>query len=97
MKKLTLEDLEAILKMVVLKLKNENLTSFSFDNDKYWIIMTDEWNDFSKTPEQAVGSLFDDIEYLKNSIKNGEIITFLDFDRVASILRAISENQAPTN
>jgi hypothetical protein len=44
-----------------------------------------------------VGSLFDDIKSIKKSIKENEIITYTDFDRLASLLRAISEINAPLN
>jgi hypothetical protein len=97
MKNLSLIELEIVFKLLVLKLKNENINNISFDKDKYWIILTDEWNVFSKIPEEAVGSLFDDIDCLKDAIQKNEIISYTDFDRIASVLRAISEIQAPTS
>lgn len=66
-----------------------------FDMNEYWIITTDEWNEFKDNPKPAVGSLAEDIEYLKKSIANNKINSYVDFDRLASILRAISEIKAP--
>jgi hypothetical protein len=42
-------------------------------------------------PKPSVGSLKDDIDFLKLVIKEDLNISYLELERVASILRAISE------
>lgn len=94
---ITIEEWEFLFRLVINKLKSDKINSIDFNVDEYWIILTSEWNDFEKIPEPAVGSLFDDIKSIKKSIKENEIITYTDFDRLASLLRAISEINAPLN
>lgn len=90
------EQLEKLFNLVIQKLRKDNLKHVDFDTQEYWLISTDEWNNFNESPAPLVGSLTDDLLYLKRSIEESEIITYSDFDRIASVLRAISEKQAPS-
>jgi hypothetical protein len=64
--------------------------------DEYWIITADEWNNFKVLPTLCVGSLSEDVQFLKEAISEDAMYTYSDLDRVATILRAISEMQAPS-
>jgi hypothetical protein len=79
------------------KLKKDKVRQMEFAADEYWIITSDEWCDFKNIPKPAVGSLADDIEYLKRAIGENEILTYSDLDRLSTVLRFISETQAPIN
>lgn len=94
---ITIEQLKCLFDLVIQKLQNDNLNQINFNTHEYWFVSTDEWDNFEETPVPIVGSLVDDITYLKRSIEEREIITYSDFDRLASVLRAISEMQAPVN
>lgn len=97
MTKISLEEIETIFDLIVRKLKYDNLKDFEFSTDEYWIVLADEWSDFNVSPIPAVGSLKEDIEYLRESLDKSEIVTYSDLDRIATVLRAISEQQAPSN
>lgn len=86
-----IEDIELLLTKTIKKLKEDKHTEFSFEYDEYWIITTDEWNKFDAEPKPAVGSLNDDINFLKSVIKEDLNISYLELERLASILRALSE------
>jgi hypothetical protein len=60
------------------------------DIDEYWLAAAPEWTDFTKQPELSVGSLSDDWEALKK-VLDGEMPTANDFDRLATLLRVVSE------
>ena len=95
MNKLSKTELEVFFNLVLRKLSIDKIEDILFDMNEYWIITTDEWNEFKQIPVPAVGSLEEDIRYIKKSIANNEIISYVDLDRLASVLRAISEIKAP--
>ena len=97
MSRVTVDEIEILFKLVIEKLKNDKRASIEFNTDEYWIITSDEWDNFKKMPKPAVGSIKEDIEYLKKAIRQGRIYTYSDLDRLATILRAISEIEAPIN
>jgi ribosomal protein L16 Arg81 hydroxylase len=88
---ITAKELELLFEKLFQKIKKDNVADFSFDYDEYWIITTDEWNKFDGVPEPAVGSLVDDIRFLKSVIEDDVMISYLELERLASVLRAISE------
>ncbi len=95
--KIRIEELEHCFKEIIKKLKEKNINPIELDTDYYQIIPTDQWDNFEYNETPNVGSLSDDIESLQKMINNSEIpCTYVDFDRIASILRAISqENNIP--
>jgi len=97
MTEINIKEIEVLFKLVIEKLKNDRFTSVEFNNDEYWIITTDEWDRFEGFPKPAVGSIKDDLEFLRATIKENVIYSYSDFDRLATILRAISEIQAPSS
>ncbi|MDJ0658444.1 MAG: hypothetical protein QNJ42_03030 [Crocosphaera sp.] len=68
------------------------------ETDYYWLITSDEWEDFNSNspPDPVVGSLIDDWESLQKILTQEHIVTYLDYERFASILRAISETIVPS-
>lgn len=62
------------------------------DADNYWIIASGDRENFNiETPDICVGSLYDDIEYLKKILEGVNAPTPVDFDRLASVLIAVGE------
>jgi hypothetical protein len=94
MSSITINEIEGLFKLIIEKLKRDKLNQIELNTDEYWIITSDEWS-VEETPKPAVGSLKEDIEYLKRAIEEGAIYSYSDFDRLAIVLRAISEMQAP--
>lgn len=96
MPKITVAEIEVLCKLLIDKLKGDNLTEIEVSTDEYWIVLTDNWENFKKQPELAVGSLKDDIKYLKQAIDEGQMYAYSHLDNLASVLRAISEKQNPS-
>ena len=98
------EDLERCFKEIINKLRGEqNIDLIEIDTDYYQLIPTnqwdnweDNWDNFGYNGKPDVGSLFDDIESLKKMSNDQNIpCTYADFDRVSSVLRAISQEYCP--
>ena len=89
-------DLEKAFESIISKLKNEGVDSIEIESDMYRFIPASEWQKFEKA-EVLIGSLSDDIESIKLLVDDEERpCSYVDFDRVASILNAISENRNPS-
>lgn len=97
MSSISVTEIETLFKLVIEKLRKDKIDNIEFNMDEYWIILPDEWIDFTTPPKPAVGSLTEDVHYLKKSIEENGIFTYSDFDRLATILRVISEIEAPSN
>jgi hypothetical protein len=63
------------------------------DMDMYWVVQPPEWSDLQHEPKLSVGSLKDDWEGLQRVLE-GQMPTAVDFDRLAALLRAVSERLA---
>ncbi len=99
MQSITLPELKVIFERVLSKLEFElgDNQEIIFERDFYGIIPTENWQDLYPQPVKFnVGSLYDDLESLKKLITNKERpCTYVDFDRLASVLREISQIQNP--
>ncbi|CAD0002111.1 hypothetical protein [Flavobacterium chungangense] len=95
MKKIEIKELEIIFFKIIEKLKSEGCDELTFDDDFYRIIPTEKWDSYEEDIIHEA-SLFDDLDSVK-LLKNDStrILTYVDFDRVASILRAISQKNNP--
>ena len=100
MRKIDIRSLEVAFEKIILKLKGENIIEIPFHNDLYRLIPTDQWEVYKeKIAKIEIGSLYDDVENIeKLRFNNERPCTYVDFDRVASILRMISEQlNSPTD
>lgn len=95
---ITIEEIERIFERLIQRAKDDKIEFLEIPTDYYWIIDSDKWDDFTSDPTNpSVGSLVDDWQCLQKILKNEEhLVTYLDYDRFASILRAVSENIAPS-
>lgn len=90
-----LSELEILFNMLIGKLKDENILNIEINIDLYRFIPTDKWESFENNIVE-MGSLFDDIDSLKLLISDKDrVFTYVDFDRLASLLHAISEIKNP--
>lgn len=101
---MTVSELEEIFVKIIDKLKFEvgENSELQLETDAYRIIPTEKWSkfdnpdDWNSADEIDLGSLKDDVEELEKLVKQKErICTFVDFDRVASLLREISQVNNP--
>jgi hypothetical protein len=92
--KIELKFLELAFQGIIEKLKFEKIETIEINDDLYKIIPTNHWSDFDNSDVVYTGSLNDDITALKSAVEN-DFITYVDLDRLASILRAISHENNP--
>lgn len=95
MAKINVEELEILFTKAIQKLKKEKQDEIELSYDIYRQVPIEEWDSFENI-ELETGSLFDDIDSLKKIINDNERpFTYVDFDRISSILRAISQTNNP--
>ena len=92
-------DLKIVFNRIIKRLEDEGLASIEIESDLYNIIPADKWDIINKIEDVVIiGSLQDDIDCIKQLAKDTtRFCTYVDFDRVATILRAISQKQCPAN
>jgi len=97
MKEIKVNDLEKLFKMIIDQLSVlERVDKVKVDKDMYRFIPTDKWQSFSQEP--LIGSLYDDLEELEKLINDSDkVISYVDFDRIASLLHYISEKRNPVS
>ncbi|MFH1197427.1 MAG: hypothetical protein V1720_17135 [bacterium] len=95
--KIEVNEINEIFRLIMEKFKKDNIISIELEEDLYWLINTDNWDVNIEKPELEVGSIKEDWEYLLKCKNNNEIFSYIEFDRMATILRAISERIAPIN
>jgi hypothetical protein len=97
MRKINKTLIRSALLRIVDKLEMETPDELEVSEDAYRLIPTSKW--WIRYPEEhhsLVYSLYDDIEEIENLATNPQrLCTYVDFDRMASILRYISEVENP--
>lgn len=95
MKTIKTEELKELFKMVIDQLEVlEDIKEIEIDRDMYRFIPTDKWESFEQEP--LIGSLEDDLEGLQKILNDTDrAMSYVDFDRIASILHFISEKLCP--
>lgn len=94
---ISIVDLIKIINICVTRITLEGVSHLTIETDLYQFIPTDKWNDFQDDFSYAVGSLKDDWESLQKLIEDPLRVSSVDLDRLASILRAISEELMPSS
>jgi hypothetical protein len=88
--------LEVLFQMVIAKLKELDVDHVDLKQDYYLLISNADWTKVDEeNPEPVTGSLVDDWQSLNKVASGDNPMMFVDFDRLASILRAISEKLNP--
>ena len=104
MSKIKVSVLKILFEKVIEKLEIEygKEAEMELNTIIYRLIPTEKWDKFDKpedwfsASEISQGDLQDDLTELKKLIGNKDrIATFVDFDRLASVLREISQVEAP--
>jgi hypothetical protein len=88
---INLDQLELLFKVVLDNLKRSNIRELSFDEDNYWDVPSEDITSFPEKPELEVGSLHDDINFLKSLIEEGYRTDFLELERLAALLKFMSK------
>ena len=92
----TVRELRILFEKLMNKMEENGILSLDInDINYYWIVSSDEWTNFQSDVNVDVGSLIDDWDSLQKVLSEEHIPTYVDFDRLASILRAVSEKIVP--
>lgn len=96
MKQVHISDLKKAFARIIEKLESEGVSEIITTQDFYNLIPTDSWEIYRDKPDIVIGSLSDDIDSISELVNNPDReCTYVDFDRVASVLRLISQIQNP--
>ena len=90
--------LKRVFELMMQKLEKEGAETVQIAEDLYNKIPTHKWSIYNSNIEDliVIGSLVEDLECLTQLTINKERPrTYVDFDRMASMLRAISQNRNP--
>lgn len=93
----SLTTLQTIAAKIFDKLKKTGPEAFPFgEADMYWVVSSPQCYDLSAEPALEVGSLNDDLASLHALLRDPDReVSFVDLDRFASVLRAISHALNP--
>ena len=94
--RVTASEIRAVFSLLHKKLTDLGIEIVNIETDYYWLVSTDQWDDLDSDPKPVVGSLVDDWESLRKVMEGQHPATFVDFERLASVLRALSETLNPT-
>lgn len=94
--RVTVNEIKHIFEHLIQRISDDKIEFIDIETDYYWFITSDEWDNFSSTPNMAIGSLIDDWISLQKILRTERMVSYLDYERLASILRAISETIAPS-
>ena len=64
------------------------------EKDGYWVVTAPEWTNVYEDPQLAVGSFSDDAAELRKILADNERASSVDLERVASLLRRLSDQLA---
>lgn len=95
MSTISVNEIRHVFDLIIDKLIFEANDNIEMTIDAYQFVPTSHWDSFASLPIHS-GSLADDIESLKKLTSNPDRpCTYVDFDRMASVLRAISQVYNP--
>lgn len=89
-----IKDLELVLSLLILKIKEDNSSEVEIDADLYWDIQLDDiYNPYVIPKDMTLGQLSDDWQELLRLLDQDLAPINHDLKRIASILRALSHNR----
>jgi hypothetical protein len=106
MKNIKVSELKILFEKIIDKLETEygKEAEFELKTIIYRLIPTEKWDKFDKpedwfsASEISQGDIQDDLTELRKLItEKDRITTFVDFDRLASVLREISQVENPVD
>jgi hypothetical protein len=83
--------LDSLIRKLLLKLKNEHGASIVIDEGSYWQVPIEQLFELSQTPALHVGSIEDDINFLKQAFDEDIRTEFLEFERLSALFALLSK------
>ena len=92
---MTLDELEKCLNITLKRAREMGVSEIGpQESDGYWTVTSPNWRDVYSDPEPAVGSLADDEANLYKLIVDPGRASSVDLERLAHLLRALSDELA---
>jgi|GEM_PF-952067 len=90
------KQLEIVFQKVISKLKDGGIDRIELNQDMYWFLSNKDSYEMNYVVEKPlIGSFKDDWEELKKVSEDKQITTYVDIERLSSILKAICEELSP--
>jgi len=87
--KITIEEFRKVCKLFLNKLEKTEGSEITIDKNLYWVI-TDRFNISDQDPELIIGSLSDELEWLRNTLKRKDPLA-IDLRWFGHLLIALSQ------
>jgi hypothetical protein len=88
--------LEIVFQKIISKLKEDGIDRVQLNQDMYAFLSNRDSYEMKQVIEKPlIGSLVDDWTELKKVSEDKQITTYVDFERLSSILKAICEELSP--
>jgi hypothetical protein len=84
---ITIDSIETLMNNLLERLRRENITELTFDEDNYWNVPMDNMSCFPSEPNLTIGSINDDIDFLNSLIDEDYTTEYLEIERLAAVLR----------
>lgn len=94
MNSISLDNIELIIKNLILKLRDKGIKELHFDDEMYWDVSIDEFISFPQKPDLIVGSLADDIAFLNSLIEENYIVNFLELERLSALFKFMANQHS---
>ncbi len=91
---INVDTLEKIFEKIIEKLRFEKIDELELETAHYVVVSSETWTNFDNYEIDSC-SLTDDIEWLNKIILEDKVCTYVDFDRLSNLLRAISQERNP--
>lgn len=91
METISIDQIESLFRNLIDHLKRSNIKELSFDDDFYWNVPTKELTNLNNDPELTIGSLEDDINFLKSLLQEEFETNFLELERLSALLKLMSK------
>jgi len=89
-----LDDLEKCVRILIRLAADRGVEDVRPEGDGYWTVTTPEWTRIYDEPKPAIGSFSDDEEELRKMLADPERASSVDLERVAHVLRLLSDQLA---
>ncbi|WP_028786130.1 hypothetical protein [Terrimonas ferruginea] len=83
--------IERLFERLIERLKKDGFDTLSFDNELYWNIPLKSIDIITEEPDLTIGSLEDDIHFLKSLIDEDYDTQYLELERLAAVLKNFSK------
>ncbi|MDF2384856.1 hypothetical protein JMG10_25510 [Nostoc ellipsosporum NOK] len=85
--KIEVQYIERLFERLIERLKKDGFDTLSFDNELYWKIPIKSIDIITQEPDLTIGSLEDDIHFLKSLIDEDYDTQYLELERLAAVLK----------